>query len=243
MGGAINAVNNLGNLGNGLVSSEFQKVSHYLTSVDQDSWCHMLALGLNELCKIVWIETRFYGASGVHSPLCDSRKYIVELFALSDPEIGRILLQFRWLCSSVSHNFALIFLPNEVGGGVYWIHLVRPSVCRRHCFRSISQVCFGISLSNFICILMVVIGRKKPIDFQRRHFQNGRLAAILDFLVSRLLTLLWLWILTPNFSGTILMYMGRSLMIFSSVIFKMATWRPYWIFRFLDSVGGMVSGA
>ena len=29
--------------------------------------------------------------------------------------------------------------------------------------------------------------RQKPIDFQRRHFQNGRLAAILDFLVSGLL--------------------------------------------------------
>ena len=24
--------------------------------------------------------------------------------------------------------------------------------------------------------------RQKPFDFQRRHFQNGRLAAILDFL-------------------------------------------------------------
>ena len=72
--------------------------------------------------------------------------------------------------------------------GVYWIHLVRPSVrlsvCRRHGFRSISQVCFGISISNFICILMVAI--------------------------------------------------GRSLLIFSDVTFKMAAWRPYWIFWFPD---------
>ena len=83
--------------------------------------------------------------------------------------------------------------PNEVGGGVYWIHLVRPSVrlsvclsvCRRHGFRSISQVCFGISISNFICMLMVAI--------------------------------------------------GRSLLIFSDVTFKMAAWRPYWIFWFPDS--------
>ena len=45
-------------------------------------------------------------------------------------------------------------------------------------------------------------------DFQRRHFQNGRLAAILDFLVSGL-TLLWLWISTPNFSGKVLMFMGK----------------------------------
>ena len=36
---------------------------------------------------------------------------------------------------------------------------VRPSVCRRHGFWSISQVCFGISISNFICMLMVAIGR------------------------------------------------------------------------------------
>ena len=36
---------------------------------------------------------------------------------------------------------------------------VCPSVCRRHGFRSISQVCFGISISNFLCMLMVAIGR------------------------------------------------------------------------------------
>ena len=28
--------------------------------------------------------------------------------------------------------------------------------------------------------------RQKPTDFQWRHFQNGRLAAILDFLYARL---------------------------------------------------------
>ena len=62
---------------------------------------------------------------------------------------------------------------------------VRPSVCRRHGFRSISQVCFGISISNFIYMLMVAI--------------------------------------------------SRSLLIFSDVTFKMAAWRPYWIFWFPDS--------
>ena len=59
---------------------------------------------------------------------------------------------------------------------------VCPSVCRWHGFRSISQVCFGISISNFICMLMVVI--------------------------------------------------GKSLLIFSEVTFKMAAWWPYWIFWF-----------
>ena len=123
--------------------------------------------------------------------------------------------------------------PNEVGGGVYWIHLVRPSVCpcvhpsvcRRHGFRSISQVCCGISISNFIYMLMVVIGR-----------------SLLIFSDITSITLLWFWISTPNFSGTVLMYMGKSLLIFSYVIFKMAAWRPYLIYRFLDSVGSMVSG-
>ena len=91
----------------------------------------------------------------------------------------------RMLCLSI-----FIPPPNEVGGGYTGFTLsvcpsVRPSVCRRHGFRSISQVCFGISISNFICMLMVAI--------------------------------------------------GRSLLIFSDVTFKMAAWRPYWIFWFPDS--------
>ena len=67
---------------------------------------------------------------------------------------------------------------------------------------------------------------QEPIDFQRCHFQNGRLVAMLDFLVSGL-TLVWLWISTPNFSGKILMYIGKSLLIFSDLIFLMAAWWPY----------------
>ena len=43
------------------------------------------------------------------------------------------------------------------GGGVYWIHLVHLSVCLS--VRSITPVCFGISISNFICILFVAMGR------------------------------------------------------------------------------------
>ena len=77
--------------------------------------------------------------------------------------------------------------------------------------------------------------RQKPIDFQRRHFQNGRLVAILEFFGFQTLTLVWLWISTPNLSGTILMYMCRSLLIFSNVNFKMAARQPYWIFWFPDS--------
>ena len=67
----------------------------------------------------------------------------------------------------------------EGGGGILDSPCpsVRPSVCRRHGFRSISQVCLGISISNFICMLMVAI--------------------------------------------------GRSLLVFSDVAFKIAAWRPY----------------
>ena len=36
---------------------------------------------------------------------------------------------------------------------------VRPSVCRWHGFWSVSQDCFGILISNFICMLMVAMGR------------------------------------------------------------------------------------
>ena len=46
----------------------------------------------------------------------------------------------------------------------------------------------------------------------------------------RTLTLVWLWILTPNLSGTMLIYMGRSISTFSDVTFKVAAWWPYWIF-------------
>ena len=112
---------------------------------------------------------------------------------------------------------------------------VRPSVCRRHGFRSVSQVCFGISIWNFIWMLMVVIGRSL-FGFSATSLPKWPPGGHIGFFGFRTLTLVWLWISTPNFSGTILIYMGRSLLIFSDVIFKMAAWRSYWIFWFLDSV-------
>ena len=84
-------------------------------------------------------------------------------------------------------NGALLYpRPTKLEGGYTGFTLsVCPSVCRRHGFRSISQVCFGTSISNFICMLILAI--------------------------------------------------GRSLFIFSNVTYKMAAWRPYWIFLFPDS--------
>ena len=120
--------------------------------------------------------------------------------------------------------------PTKLEGGYTGFTLsvcpsVRPSVCRRHGFRSISQVCSGISISNFICMLMVAIGRSLLI-FSDVTFKMAawRPYCIFWFPDSNF-TLVW--ISTSNFSSTILMYMGRSLLIFSNVIFKMAAWRPY----------------
>ena len=53
-------------------------------------------------------------------------------------------------------------------------------------FRALTSVWLWISSPNFSSTLLVCM-EKKPIDFQICHFQNGRLVAILDFLVSGLL--------------------------------------------------------
>ena len=117
-------------------------------------------------------------------------------FMIWPPEIVRIVDGSYWqpFCSGLQVHvlrFRVYPRPTKLEGGILdspcpSVRLsVRPSVCRRHGFRSISQVCFGISISNFICMLMVAI--------------------------------------------------GRSLLIFSDVTFKMAAWRPYWIFWFPES--------
>ena len=83
-----------------------------------------------------------------------------------------------WFFKWSEFGFCVIIPPpNEVGGGGCILDSpcppvrlsVRPSVrlsvrlCRRHGFRRISQVYFGISISNFICMLMVAIGRSTLI--------------------------------------------------------------------------------
>ena len=100
---------------------------------------------------------------------------------------------------------------------------VRPSVCRRYGFRSISQVSFRVSISNFICMLMVAIGRSLLI-FSNVTF---KMAAWRPYWIFWFADCNLTLALNINFSDTILMYMGRSLLIFSNVIFKMAAWRPY----------------
>ena len=135
------------------------------------------------------------------------------------------LKSHEWYLKELSDIKIFIPPPNAV----YWIHLVRPSVhpsvCRRHGFRSISQVCFGISISNLICMLMVAIGSSLLIF--SNVISKWPPGSHIGFFGFRTLTLLWLWISTSNCSCTILMFMGRSLLICSNVIIKMAAWRPY----------------
>ena len=102
-----------------------------------------------------------------------------------DPVLNKNLGTYQSITGIVS--MLLYPSPTKLEGGILDSPCpsVCPSVCRRHGFRSISQVCFGISISNFICMLMVAV--------------------------------------------------GRSLLIFSDVSFKMAAWWPYWIFWFPDS--------
>ena len=129
--------------------------------------------------------------------------------------MGRSLLIF----SNV--NFKMAILDFSVSG-----------LCGWQGFRDVSQVCFGISVSNFICMLMVVIGKSLLIFSEVTKWPPGGHIGFFGF---QTLTLVWLWISTPNLSGTIFMYMCRSLLIFSNVNFKMATRQPYWNFWFPDS--------
>ena len=75
------------------------------------------------------------------------------------------IIMFYWTIVAFkgSKCFDLYTPAQRSWRGVYWIHLVRlsvcPSVCRRHGFWSISLVCFRISISNFKCLLMVAISR------------------------------------------------------------------------------------
>ena len=48
---------------------------------------------------------------------------------------------------------------------LYCIH-VCPSVCRRHGFRSTTQVFLGISISNFKCILFMAMDRSLFVTFK-----------------------------------------------------------------------------
>ena len=128
-----------------------------------------------------------------------------------------------WFSACRFQNGRLVAILNFLVSGL----------CRWHGFRSVSRVCFGISMPNFICMLMVIIGRSLLI-FSKTATSLSKWppGGHIGFFGFQTLTLVWLWISTPNLSGTILVCMCRSLLIFSNVNFKMAARQPYWIFWF-----------
>ena len=114
----------------------------------------------------------------------------------------------------------------------YWIFLFPDSI-----FRLALNINFKLQRHN------TYVFRLEPIDFQQRHFQNGRLVAILNFSVSglcrwhgfRSISQVCFGISISNFICMLVLVIGNSLLIFNDVTFKMAAWWPYWIFWFPDS--------
>ena len=115
------------------------------------------------------------------------------------------------------------------GWGVYWIYLVpsvRPSVCSRHGFGSVTQVCFRLSITNFICLLFVAMGLWiiSDVTFKMSAWQPY-------------------WIFWSKLHWHITYTCACEGSYWFSAV-SLSKWPPFWIFRYLDSVqGGMVSGA
>ena len=137
-----------------------------------------------------------------------------------------------WLSSEAGLGFFIPPASTKLKGGMLDSPCpsvclsVCPSICRRHGFQSVTRVCLGISISNFMCMLFVAMARSLLI-FSDVTFK-WPLGSHIGFFSFRTLTLVWLRISSPN-TGTSLVCMGRSLLIFSNVTFKMAAWQPYWI--------------
>ena len=138
-------------------------------------------------------------------------------------------LEWFWVSRRIfiysHHNTFVFFSKTSVGWSIL------PRVCRRHGFRSITQVCVGISISKKFHKHIVCGYGQEPVDFQWCHFQNGRLGAILvfRFLESNFSLPLNIQTFTdsywsPDFNNSSLMSIGKSLLIFSNVTFKMAAW-------------------
>ena len=154
-------------------------------------------------------------------------------------------LTWVWLWISTP-NFSGTILCIRVG--IYWfsatwfskclpgghIDFSVSGLCRWHGFGGVIQVCFGISVSNFMCMSFVAVGKSLRI-FSYVAFKMAVWSPYCFVFCFWTLTLVWLWISSPRFSSTLLIYMGKILLIFSDVTFKMAAQWPYWIFWFPDS--------
>ena len=115
------------------------------------------------------------------------------------------------------------------------------SICRRHYFRSLTRVCLGISISNFICMLFVAMARHLLI-FSDVAF---KMAARRPYWIFRFPDSNFSLALNikskPHWHITCVY--GKKPKDFQLCHFQNGPWQPYWIFRYLDSVFGMVSGA
>ena len=105
--------------------------------------------------------------------------------------------------------------------GVYWIHLVRPSV----------HLSMDDTVSRVCCLWLWA----EAYWFSAMSLSKLLPGSHIGFFGLRTLTLIWLWISSPNFTGTSHVCMGKCLLIFSNVAFKMPAWWPYWVFHFQDS--------
>ena len=124
------------------------------------------------------------------------------------------MAQYLCICVGAYWFSAMSFSKWPPGGHTGFLV---SGLCRWHGFWSVSQVCFGILLSNFIYMLMVVIGRSLLICCDVAF----KMADLWPYRI------FWPWISTPNLSN--------SLLIFSNFNFKMAARWPYWISWFPDS--------
>ena len=150
-----------------------------------------------------------------------------------------LLIMDPWQIGEEAHSYVYNYIPAQRNWwGYTGITLsvclsVFPSVCRWHGFRSVTQVCYGILIWNFICMLLVAMGRSLLIFSM--SLSKWPYGGHLGFFGFQTLTSVWLWISSPNFSSTLLVYMERSLLIFRYFTFKMAAQWPYWIFWVPDS--------
>ena len=94
--------------------------------------------------------------------------------------------------------------------------------CRWHGFRSVTQVCFVISILNFICMLLVAMA--EAYWFSAMLLSKWLLGGPLGFFSFRALTSVWLWISSPNFSSTLLMWMEKKAFWFSDM--SLSKWPP-----------------
>ena len=115
------------------------------------------------------------------------------------------------ICSEFTVTWGMtIFIPppNEGYTGITLSVClsVCPSVCRQHGFRSVTLVWFGISISYACCLSPWA----ETYWFWAMSLSKWAPGRHLGFFSFQTLTLVWLWISSPNLNATSLVCMGTS---------------------------------